>query len=319
MLSKAAKDPYSISSFYHFAPLSQDEINTIANDLRAVGQEFELGGMVLLAPEGINGTIFAQNDDRNLVCRFKEMLQSYEPFQAIRFKDSYAQLPPFRRFTVSLRRQIVTMGAKTFVPIHEDASYLTPEAFDARLKGSEPVTLLDTRNHYETAIGRFEGATDLGLSTFSEFPEAIRRRGLPKDRPVLMYCTGGIRCEKAASIMRQQGYKEVYQLKDGILNYLEHIQNGRFEGECFVFDRRCAVTHDLRPSERFGLCPHCGDPGDREIQCACCGTPSRVCSTCLRRPKGTFCSRTCWARATQPKKQKPPPPWSAKPAVPNKT
>lgn len=157
---------------------------------------------------------------------------------------------------------------------------------------SEDTVLLDTRNSYETAIGKFRGAVDPGIEAFHEFPGFIQKAGLPKNKTVMMYCTGGIRCEKALLEMEKQGYEHVYQLEGGILAYLEQFPDKNFEGECFVFDHRVAVDQHLRPSTVYGLCPHCGHAGNVEIRCSC-GTVQKVCSTCYSTASRKTCSKRC--------------------------
>lgn len=154
------------------------------------------------------------------------------------------------------------------------------------------VTILDTRNTYESAIGTFEGAIVPPLASFHEFPAYVEKSNIPKEKPVLMFCTSGIRCEKAAEEMRNQGYKEVYQLDGGITNYLAEYPNGHWRGECFMFDHRVAIDTTLKPSTRYKLCPACGNPGDVRTTCEHCTTPCTLCATCVEKAP-IACSRTC--------------------------
>jgi UPF0176 protein len=152
--------------------------------------------------------------------------------------------------------------------------------------------ILDTRNDYEVEIGKFRGARDFALKEFSDFPRAVAESGIAKDAPVLMYCTGGIRCEKAILEMNAQGYKNVHQLDGGILNYLEKFPDQGFDGECFVFDYRVAVDQKLQPTQKYKLCPHCGQPADKPISCAKCGTEAVICRHCTGQSAVT-CSKNC--------------------------
>jgi len=153
--------------------------------------------------------------------------------------------------------------------------------------------LLDTRNTYETGVGAFRGAIDSCTANFAEFPDFVRRQGIAKDARVLMYCTGGIHCEKAARVMRQDGYTNVSQLSGGILGYLKQYPDGEFEGECFVFDRRIAVDRDLKPTSTYTVCPLCGDPAKEKVTCGHCGKPGIVCRACAATPALRVCSQNC--------------------------
>ena len=171
-------------------------------------------------------------------------------------------------------------------------STLSPEEWDREMKNQAQI--LDVRNTYETGIGKFQKAQELGLNRFNEFTKKIKKTALDKTKKTLIYCTGGIRCEKALEIMKDQGFKEVYQLKGGILNYLKERPHSLFEGECFVFDHRAALDQNLNPSEQFSLCPHCGQPGNVKINCAHCEKPFVACQSCLdKAPSNKTCSKNC--------------------------
>jgi len=142
-------------------------------------------------------------------------------------------------------------------------------------------------------IGKFRGAQNLGIHSFHEFPAYARTAGIAKDKKILMYCTGGIRCEKALLVLEQEGYQDVHQLDGGILAYLQKFPHGNFEGECFVFDERVAVDQELRPSQVFSLCPHCGDPACAQTACGICGARKAVCDACLQEKTRQVCSKQC--------------------------
>ncbi|MDP6561832.1 MAG: rhodanese-like domain-containing protein [Candidatus Peribacteraceae bacterium] len=139
----------------------------------------------------------------------------------------------------------------------------------------------------------FEGAIDPRIQTFQEFSDYVENSGIPKDKKVLMYCTGGIRCEKACLEMERQGYENVFQLEGGILRYMKERPHCNWNGECFVFDHRVAVNEEMKPSERYGLCPHCGDPGDRCITCEHCQKPGMMCARCIESMNCRACSKNC--------------------------
>ena len=154
--------------------------------------------------------------------------------------------------------------------------------------------LIDTRNWYEYRLGTFRGALNPGIEKFTDFPDFIQKQGIGKHQKMLIFCTGGIRCEKGILDLEQNGYQNVFQLEGGILNYLEQYPNQKFEGECFVFDRRVAVDQNLEPSKRYTLCPHCGQPADRRIECGLCDQPAQICLECEgMQVKGVTCSKNC--------------------------
>ncbi len=277
--------PVSITAFYAFLPFTQEQLQVIQSDLKQFGADHHMRGLVLLAPEGINGTVSGSDE---VITQWKEHLT--EKFGRIIFKDSSADHEVFRRFFVKLKPEIVCFKDENIQP-QGSHKHLIPEEFH-RVLQEEDVVILDARNDYEVAIGKFENAVDPKIRRFHEFPEYVKQSGIPKDKKVLMYCTGGIRCEKALIAMEQQGYENVYQLEGGILAYLQKFPEGKFKGECFVFDHRVAVDQHLQPSQVYGLCPHCGDPGDLQITCSC-GKTQKVCALCSRNETKKTCSKRC--------------------------
>lgn len=163
--------------------------------------------------------------------------------------------------------------------------------------GNDDVVVVDTRNDYEYELGTFEKAIDLEIKEFTEFPEKIQQKSPDKEKTHLIFCTGGIRCEKAIFEMEKQGYQKVYQLDGGILNYMDKYPEGKFEGECFVFDSRVALGNDLTPTKKYSLCPQCGDVAGIEIQCRKCDEPSKLCKKCMEitqtKPEYETCSKNC--------------------------
>jgi UPF0176 protein len=274
-----------VSAFYVFAPLPAEGLPALRAELQAFGTERAMQGLVLVAPEGLNGTV---GGDAASLAAWKAMLEAR--FGMVRWNDTETAQPIFRRFRVKVKREIVSLRQPDVAPAGPHR-HLTPEQWEEMARGD--VTILDTRNAYETRIGAFQGAVDPGIKAFHEFPEYVRTAGPPKDKPVLMYCTGGIRCEKALLEMEKQGYQDVYQLEGGILAYLRRFPQGRFKGECFVFDARVAVDADLQPSARYVFCPHCGDAGDTQVLCAVCGEACNHCAMCAAQPDRRACSKRC--------------------------
>jgi len=288
-----------VTTWYLFTPIPKQRLKALAEELRSFAVEHNIGGLILIASEGINGTAAGSPAD---VQRFKSFVTeklNYYGGQSVvlTWKDSPADKQPFRRFKVDLRAEIVALkqdSVNQIVP--EENGHLSPQAWEEFLAVNPDVTVLDTRNHYETQIGKFEAAIDPQIKTFQELPAYLASSDISRDKPLLMYCTGGIRCEKASVAAKQLGFKRVYQLSGGILAYLQAFPGRSFKGECFVFDSRVAVDQDLAPSSRFRLCPHCGDPADQtsgSVECEYCGTSGCVCEKCLQVSHRRACSKNC--------------------------
>ncbi|MFO7725261.1 MAG: rhodanese-related sulfurtransferase [Oceanipulchritudo sp.] len=247
---------YRVSSFYRFVPL--EDPSRLRELLLQAGETFSISGTILLAPEGINATIAASASELDA---FMAVLRAQAPFEDLEEKRSHASEPPFMRFKVRLKKEIVTLGEPTVNPLKSVGEYIDPAHWNALLEDPR-LFLIDARNEYEVRIGRFKGAVDPETASFRDFP-AWARENLPDDRhqPIAMYCTGGIRCEKASSLVRQMGYEQVYHLKGGILKYLETIPPGQslWQGSCFVFDGRVGLEHGLRESD-YALCHGCRHP-----------------------------------------------------------
>ena len=220
-------------------------------------------GTLLLAEEGINGTIAGT---RSGIDKILEYLRSDPRLADLEHKESAAQQPPFYRMKVKLKKEIVTMGVPGINPTEQAGQYVKPENWNALISDADGllpgVLLIDTRNDYEVAVGSFKGALDPRITTFREFPEYVKNNIDPQHKPrVAMFCTGGIRCEKASAYMLQQGFSEVYHLQGGILKYLENVppEESLWQGECFVFDQRVAVGQGLAPGH-YELCYGCSRP-----------------------------------------------------------
>ncbi|MCB0322396.1 MAG: hypothetical protein KDD69_02450 [Bdellovibrionales bacterium] len=286
---------YSISSFYCFVPFAPAEIARVQMMLEDCAERLDITGLIILAEEGLNGTVAGAAEG---VAGFKELLQDVAQGRDLTFKDNTSSEEPFRRFKVKVRPEIVTIGRDDIHVVPDDQHYLSPSEWHAALESGTvgalgPFALIDTRNVYETKVGVFRDAVDPGLRNFQEFPQYVAQCGIKRNTPVLMYCTGGIRCEKAALEMQRQGYQHVYQLHGGILKYLEEYPDGYFEGECFVFDHRVAVDGNLKASERYRLCPHCGDPGENAICCGNCSKSAVLCERCSVERAIDTCSKDC--------------------------
>jgi UPF0176 protein len=215
-------------------------------------------GTLLLANEGINGTVAGTREGIDALLAW---LQSDDRLADISYKESFDDEMPFYRTKVKLKKEIVTMGVEGIDPRHVVGTYVKPKDWNALISDPD-VVLVDTRNDYEIEIGTFEGAVNPHTETFREFPEYVARNlDNTKHKKVAMFCTGGIRCEKSTAYMKEQGFEEVYHLEGGILKYLEEVpkEETMWQGECFVFDNRVAVNHDLEKGS-YEQCHACRLP-----------------------------------------------------------
>src|ERR1700723_4746225 len=239
--------PYRVAAFYQFAALP--DFRELRAPLRAICAALELKGSVLLAEEGINGTLAgAAGAIGHFIGELRGTALFGGRFDNLELKFSQASAMPFQRLKVRLKKEIVTLGAAGLDPARQAGIYVEPADWNALI--ATPDTLvLDTRNAFEVAMGTFAGAVDPGIGSFGQFKDfAARHLDPARHRRVAMFCTGGIRCEKASAYLLSRGFTEVYHLKGGILKYLEGVpeSQSRWRGECFVFDDRVALGHGLR-------------------------------------------------------------------------
>lgn len=247
---------FVVAALYKFAPLPDFE--KLRTPLAKVCGEHGVMGTLLLAREGINGTIAGTRSGIDAVLGY---LRADDRLADLEHKESQAGKMPFLRMKVRLKQEIVTLGVPGVDPTSRVGTYVQPEDWNELISNPE-VLVIDTRNDYEVGIGSFEGATDPKTATFRQFPKYVKDNLDPrKHRKVAMFCTGGIRCEKASSFMLGEGFDEVYHLKGGILKYLETVPESEslWNGECFVFDDRVAVTHGLEEGS-YSECRSCRAP-----------------------------------------------------------
>lgn len=250
------RPPIAVCALYKFTTLEdyQQLQPRFLEQLTAL----KVRGTLLLAEEGLNGTIAGTEAS---IHQFLHWLQKDSRFANIDYKLSYHDTPPFLRTKVKLKKEIVTMGVDNIDPNKVVGTYVEAEDWNDIISDPDTV-LIDTRNDYEYGIGTFEGAINPNTETFREFPDYVKDNFDPeKHKKVAMFCTGGIRCEKASAYMKQQGFEEVYHLKGGILKYLENVDSDQslWNGECFVFDERVAVNHDLEKGQ-YDQCHACRYP-----------------------------------------------------------
>lgn len=259
----------TVSTFYKFATVAEPA--ELRESVLAVAREQEIKGTILIAPEGINATIAGPDAGvRDMLAWLRADLR----FADLTSKESYADEMPFGRLKVRLKREIVTLRRPEADPSRRVGTYVKPADWNTLIADPD-VVVIDTRNAYEVGIGTFPGAIDPETRTFGEFPDFVARTLDPgRHKRVAMFCTGGIRCEKASAYMLSQGFPEVYHLEGGILKYLETVppEQSLWQGECFVFDERVALEHGVKTGSHV-MCKVCGAPihaGDEHAHAKTC-------------------------------------------------
>ena len=285
------KQALEVLSFYRFIHFDKAFLKKIRPLLLRQGEQLGIRGLILLSPEGINVAVSGAGDK---VLQYLSCVEKTTGIRDFFYKKSYSDIYGFKKLRIKLKAEISAMGVSVKdSQMSKMCTYLEPKEWESMLNAKQAV-VLDIRNDYEVEIGRFKGAKAMNLKEFQEFPKSLKNLDLAKEDKTLIYCTGGIRCEKAVVEMKQQGFSQVYQLKGGIINYLKEYPKKNFEGECFVFDHRVALDQNLKASRRYVLCPHCGQPAEQDILCAHCGKEAKVCAKCLS--KNRFlrtCSKNC--------------------------
>jgi len=258
---------YSNISGYKFIAL--DELETLRENFRSLMLKHQLNGTIYVCHEGVNIALTGNIDDMK---NFQSELAEDERFQNIFFKESFSKERPFQKVVVKIKPEVIAMGIENIDVSQGEGTHLEPEEFKQWLdQNDQDVVVLDTRNHYEFNAGTFANAINPNIETFKEFPEFVD--SLPeeyKEKKVVIFCTGGVRCEKAAPMMKQKGFKNIYQIHGGILNYLEKCGGAHWHGDCFVFDDRIAVNADLKETgarvcdkchnavaAEYDACPYC--------------------------------------------------------------
>tara|TARA_X000000368_G_scaffold159535_1_gene125734 strand:- start:1957 stop:2880 length:924 start_codon:yes stop_codon:yes gene_type:complete len=265
-----------VYTFYRFKFLK--EIKIIKKNLDQFCHKKIIYGTVLIAREGINGTISGTKEDIDeFIVKIKKILK----IRKLSIKVSKNQFIPFYRLKIRLKNEIVTIGNKSIKPEKLTGKHIKPKDWD-KIINNKNYLIIDTRNNYEISIGTFKNAINPETNSFREFPKYIKKQKIDKNQPIAMFCTGGIRCEKASSYLLQDGFKNVFQLDGGILNYLEYKKdkaNSSWIGECFVFDNRVSINKKLRKGiydQCFG-CRHPISEDDKKLKSYKKGVSCRYC------------------------------------------
>tara|TARA_B000000441_G_scaffold80527_1_gene54784 strand:+ start:191 stop:1015 length:825 start_codon:yes stop_codon:yes gene_type:complete len=268
-------DPFVNIAGYRFVDLpDRDELR---EPFREACEKNRLLGTILLSTEGIN---FFLCGDQAGIDGFLNYLESDERFVDIPLKISHSEKLAFRRMNVRLKKEIISMGMDEIRPAQYTGDAISPTEFKHWLDEGRDITILDTRNDYEIRIGTFENAVDLDISTFRTFPDAVANSVLDKEKTVVMFCTGGIRCEKASALMLNQGFQDVRQLEGGVLGYFEEVGGAHWNGDCFVFDRRVAVDPELNVTGAE-VCFACREPLTEEELNSPLYVPAVSCPYCV--------------------------------------
>ena len=263
---------------YKFEPLNDVEV--LVPEFKSVCDDLDLKGSVYLSPNGIN---FSLAGSEEAVQKYLYFMEKDKRFLDIPLKKTYSETQPFRRMKVRQKKEIISLGREDINPRELTGDYVTPQELYAMYENNEDVVVLDTRNEYETRVGLFENAVDLQLDTFRDFPDAIEQ--LPeeyRDKQIVMYCTGGIRCEKASAIMLKAGFSDVKQLEGGVLDYFKETGGKYWNGDCFVFDERVALDTDLNETE-YIYCYICREPLSAEEKASPDFKINEYCPYCIKK------------------------------------
>ena len=263
---------------YKFEQL--DSLDTLIPEFQDKCDELALKGSVYLSPRGINFSI--SGTEANIE-QYIEFMENDSRFLNIPLKRTYSETQPFRRMKVRLKKEIISLGRDDIDPRELTGEYVTPQELLSMYENNEDVVVLDTRNEYETRVGLFENAVDLQLDTFRDFPKAIEQ--LPeeyKEKQIVMYCTGGIRCEKASAVMLKAGFTDVKQLEGGVLDYFKETGGKYWNGDCFVFDERVALDTELNETD-YIYCYICREPLSAEEKASPDFKINEYCPYCIKK------------------------------------
>ena len=253
---------YKIVSLYSFFKFQENLILELKEKLLNVENKYDLSGLLIFASEGINGTICAED---NVIEIVMNLVNTYTNAGTLNLKINYSKKKIFKKLKIKIKNEIVTMGVTEINPLKDTGTYIDSVNWNKLIKNQNTI-LIDTRNHYEVSIGTFENSINPNTRNFSEFPKWVddhleSHLENKESTNIAMFCTGGIRCEKATSLLKNKGYKNIYHLQGGILQYLDEIseEENLFKGECFVFDKRVALDNNLKKGS-YSICHACGMP-----------------------------------------------------------
>ncbi len=253
---------YKIVSLYSFFPFQENLIIDLKDKLLEIENENDLSGLLIFASEGINGTICAE---KNVIDIVINLINKYADNRNLNIKVNFSKKKVFKKLKIKLKKEIVTMGVPEINPSENNGTYIDSAEWNKLIRNQNTI-VIDTRNHYEVSLGTFQNSINPNTRSFSEFPKWVddhldTHLENKESANIAMFCTGGIRCEKATSLLKKKGYKNIYHLQGGILQYLDEIPKeiNLFEGECYVFDKRVALDQELKKGS-YSICHACGMP-----------------------------------------------------------
>ncbi len=253
---------YEVILYYYFNPIENPEVFT--KNHKRFCKELGIKGRVYISSEGINGTIAGTKEQ---IKQYKNHLRSTPGFEGTEFKTDTSDYIPFAKLICKVREEIVSLHIDGVDP-KDGGNHLSPSEWKKVMESDEDYVMIDVRNNYESKVGHFKGALTPNLENFYDFPQWLEEANIPKSKKVLMYCTGGIRCEKFSVLMKEQGWDDVNQLHGGILRYAKEEKGKHFEGKCFVFDDRLVVPVDPQNLKPIAHCEITGEPADTYVNCA---------------------------------------------------
>lgn len=255
-------EKYKVILYYYFNPI--EEVEKFCKEHKRFCRQLGVKGRIYVSKEGINGTLAGTFEQ---VDTYENYLRSIPGFEKTEFKVDECDYIPFARLSCKVRDEIVSLHIEGVDP-ERGGKHLQPDEWRNVMESNEDFVIIDVRNNYESKVGHFEGAIQPDVENFYDFPEWLDEADIPKDKKVLMYCTGGIRCEKFSVLMKEKGWEDVNQLHGGILNYAKKERGKHFKGKCFVFDDRLVVPVDESNLEPVAHCEITGKPADTYINCA---------------------------------------------------
>ena len=277
------KEPKLVSSFYKYVKI--EEPDKFRQEHLELCKSLNLKGRVFVGEEGINGSVYGKKSD---IEKYKSALKSNPLFSDIEFKEQETEIPAFRKIFVRVRKEIV--HSELEADLKNAAPYITPEQLKQMLDKNEDIVLVDVRNNYESRIGKFRDAKTLNINNFRDLPDSINEIKNLHNKKIITYCTGGIRCEKASAYLRETGFKNVMQLRGGVLKFGEEFPDTYWEGKCFVFDDRLAISLNKNNIEPLNECVWCNKKCDDYINChnLDCDKLFICCEDCSEK-----CNRSC--------------------------
>lgn len=277
---------YTVLLFYKFTPIDQPEL--VKSWQKSLCTSLDIQGRIIIGKEGINGTLAGTNKN---VRAYRQAMKEVPGYDDIQYKSAMDRRSPFKKLIVKTRLEVVTLGVD--VDISKGAPKITPNELHALLGARDDVVLFDARNTYESAIGTFKGAITPNIETFSQLPKKLKDYDHLKDKKVVTFCTGGIRCEKSSVLMKEMGFSDVYQLDGGIIAYGQKYPGGHWQGKCYVFDERTSVAFK-DDYEKLGTCVRCSQPESEYVNCPgpACNKHVIMCAACSYQHDLT-CSEDC--------------------------